>query len=119
MHTLFASRTVLPLSIQRLNGVSTLRGKPGRAEKLTAHEARNPLRQWRLKQPPEGWKRSVLARQLGVSHTSVEGWEKGKRLPVVDAFAKIEQLTGITTRQWMDWYNAKEKARASQRGRSV
>jgi ribosome-binding protein aMBF1 (putative translation factor) len=93
--------------------------KAGRAEKLSPSEERNPLRIWRLKQPPEGWKRSVLARQLGVSHTSVEGWEKGKRLPVVDAFAKIEKLTGITSQQWMDWYNEKDKERSSHRGRSA
>lgn len=62
-----------------------------------------------MRQPPEGWNRSVLARQLGVSHTSVEAWEKGKRLPVVDAFAKIEKLTGITTQQWMDWFNSKDE----------
>lgn len=62
-----------------------------------------------MNQPPEGWNRSVLARQLGVSHTSVEAWEKRKRLPVVDAFAKIEKLTGITTQQWMDWFNSKDE----------
>lgn len=58
-----------------------------------------------------------MARQLGVSHTSVEGWEKGRRLPVVDAFAKIEKLTGITAQQWMDWFNDKEKQRPHQRAR--
>lgn len=83
-------------------------------EALSPLEKSNPLRLWRIKQPPEGWKRSVLARQLGVSHTSVEGWEKGKRLPVVDAFAKIEKLTGITTQQWMDWFN-NNKERPSRR----
>jgi ribosome-binding protein aMBF1 (putative translation factor) len=84
-------------------------------ELLSRREERNPLRLWRLKQPPEGWKRSVLARQLEVSHTSVEGWEKGKRLPVVDTFAKIEKLTGITTQQWMDWFNNNDKERPSRR----
>lgn len=89
-----------------------------RTEKLSPHEERNPLRQWRMRQPPEGWNRSVLARQLGVSHTSVEGWEKGKRLPVVDAFAKIEKLTGITTQQWMEWFQEKDKPqRSHHRGR--
>ncbi len=84
-------------------------------EQLSRREERNPLRLWRMKQPPEGWKRSVLARQLGVSHTSVEGWEKGKRLPVVDAFAKIEKLTGITTQQWMDWFNNNDGERPTRR----
>jgi transcriptional regulator with XRE-family HTH domain len=93
--------------------------KTSRAEKLLPHEERNPLRQWRLMQPPEGWNRSVLARQLGVSHTSVEGWEKGTRLPVVDAFAKIEKLTGITTQKWMEWFSEKAKSRPHQRGRSL
>jgi hypothetical protein len=51
----------------------------------------------------------MLARQLAVSHTSVEAWEKGKRLPLVDAFAKIEKLTGITSLQWMDWFNRNPK----------
>jgi hypothetical protein len=37
----------------------------------------------------------------------VEAWEKGKRLPVVDAFAKIEKLTRITAQQWMDWFNSR------------
>ena len=82
------------------------RRKP-KKDALSPWQERNPLRLWRLKQPPEGWKRSVLARQLEASHTSVEGWEKGKRLPVLDAFAKIEALTGITSRQWMDWFNSK------------
>jgi len=79
-------------------------------EALSPWQARNPLRVWRLKQLPEGWNRSVLARQLGVSHTSVEAWEKGKRLPKVDAFAKIEKLTAITSQQWMDWFNSKAEA---------
>jgi ribosome-binding protein aMBF1 (putative translation factor) len=82
-----------------------------RKETLTSRQERNPLRVWRLKQPPEGWNRSVLARQLEVSHTSVEAWEKGKRLPMVDAFAKIEKLTGITTQQWMDWFKSKAAAK--------
>jgi transcriptional regulator with XRE-family HTH domain len=74
---------------------------------VKAWQEENPLREWRLAQPPEGWNRSVLARQLNVSHTAVASWENGKRLPVVDAFAKIENLTGITATQWMDWYNRK------------
>jgi transcriptional regulator with XRE-family HTH domain len=74
---------------------------------LTEWQEGNPLRQWRLRQPPEGWNRSVLARQLEVSHTAVASWENGKRLPLVDAFAKIEKLTGISATQWMDWYNQK------------
>ncbi len=77
---------------------------------LTAWLEQNPLRQWREKQPPEGWNRSVLARQLGVSHTAVASWENGTRLPMVDAFAKIEKLTGITATQWMDWYAKKPEA---------
>jgi ribosome-binding protein aMBF1 (putative translation factor) len=77
--------------------------------KLSSWGERNPLRVWRLNQAPEGWKRSVLARQLGVSHTSVAAWEEGRRLPLVDAFAKIEKLTGIRTQQWMDWYESRTK----------
>lgn len=65
----------------------------------------NPLRLWRLKQPPEGWNRSVLARRLKTSHTSVEAWEKGRSLPVLDSFAKIEALTGISATSWMSWYS--------------
>jgi ribosome-binding protein aMBF1 (putative translation factor) len=76
---------------------------------LTAWEDENPLRLWRQRQPPEGWTRSLLARQLGVSHTAVGSWETGKRLPVVDAFAKVEALTGISATQWMEWYNSKPK----------
>lgn len=72
---------------------------------VTAWLEENPLRQWRMKQPPEGWNRSVLARQLGVSHTAVGTWETGKRLPLIDAFAKIEELTGISAKEWMAWYN--------------
>jgi hypothetical protein len=82
------------------------RRKP-KKKALSPWQEENPLRLWRLKQLPEGWNRSVLARQLEVSHTSVEGWEKGKRLPVVDAFAKIEKLTGINSQQWMDWFNSR------------
>jgi ribosome-binding protein aMBF1 (putative translation factor) len=74
---------------------------------LAAWLEENPLRVWREKQPPEGWKRSVLARQLGVSHTAVASWEKGERLQVIDTFSKIEKLTGITTVQWMEWYERK------------
>jgi transcriptional regulator with XRE-family HTH domain len=72
---------------------------------FTAWLEKNPLRRWRMAQPPEGWKCAVLARQLGVSHTAVGSWEKGKRLPLVDTFAKIEELTGISTKVWMEWYN--------------
>ncbi len=74
---------------------------------LTAWLEENPLRVWRLKRPPEGWNRSVLARQLGVSHTAVGSWETGKRLPMADAIAKIESLTGITATRWMNWFNRK------------
>ncbi len=74
---------------------------------LTKWHEENPLRQWREKQPPEGWTRAVLARQLEVSHTAVATWENGTRLPMVDAFAKIEQLTGISATQWMEWYGKK------------
>ena len=67
----------------------------------------NPLKQWRLAQPPEGWNRSVLSRKLGVSHTAVGSWENGSRLPMVDSFAKIEALTGTTSVQWMEWFEKK------------
>ena len=82
------------------------RRKP-RKDAPSPWQERNPLRVWRLKQPPEGWNRSVLARQLKVSHTSVEAWEKGNRLPLVNAFANIERLTGITSQQWMNWFNSR------------
>ena len=58
---------------------------------LTSWQAANPLRCWRESQPPEGWTRSLLARQLEVSHTAVASWENGVKLPMVDAFAKIEK----------------------------
>jgi transcriptional regulator with XRE-family HTH domain len=74
---------------------------------MAAWLEKNPLRRWRLRQPPEGWKRSVLARQLGVSHTAVGLWETGKRLPLVVTFARIQELTGITTKEWMEWFNQK------------
>jgi ribosome-binding protein aMBF1 (putative translation factor) len=67
----------------------------------------NPLRRWRRSQPPEGWNQSVLARKLGVSPMAVANWETGKRKPMVDAVAKIEELTGITAKQWMTWHKAK------------
>ena len=81
---------------------------PG-TDSLKAWQDENPLKRWRLAQPPEGWNRSVLARKLGVSHTAVGSWESGKRLPVVDTFAKIEALTSITAVQWMEWYEHKPK----------
>jgi ribosome-binding protein aMBF1 (putative translation factor) len=83
--------------------------KRRRAEQdaVTAWLEDNPLRKWREKQPPEGWTRSVLARQLDVSHTAVAAWETGKRLPVIDSFAKIEELTGISSKEWMAWYQRK------------
>lgn len=74
---------------------------------LTKWQASNPLRKWRESQPPEGWTRAVLARQLDVSHTAVASWEDGKRLPMVDAVAKIEKLTGITATEWMAWHGKK------------
>lgn len=67
----------------------------------------NPLRQWRENQPPEGWSRSLLARQIEVSHTAVASWENGTRLPMADALAKIEELTGINAPKWMAWYKKK------------
>jgi len=72
---------------------------------MTAWQEQNPLRLWRLSQHPEGWSQSLLARQLKVSHTAVGMWETGKRLPMVDAVAKIEALTGISATQWMQWYD--------------
>ncbi|HEX8342606.1 MAG TPA: helix-turn-helix transcriptional regulator [Tepidisphaeraceae bacterium] len=79
----------------------------------SAWQSANPLRKWREAQPPEGWSRSLLARQLKVSHTSVASWEDGKKLPMVDAFAKIEKLTGITATKWMEWHGKKrQEARA-------
>jgi ribosome-binding protein aMBF1 (putative translation factor) len=81
--------------------------RTSRTGALTAWQEDNPLRAWRIKQHPEGWNRSVLARQLGVSHTAVASWEKGEKLPVINTFAKIEKLTGITTVQWMEWYERK------------
>lgn len=77
------------------------------ADALTVWQEQNPLRLWRGEQPPEGWNRSVLARQLEVSHTAVAAWENGTRLPMIDAFAKIEKLTGINSAQWMEWYTRK------------
>jgi ribosome-binding protein aMBF1 (putative translation factor) len=72
-------------------------------------QLKNPLRRWREERPPEGWNRSLLARQLEVSHTAVASWENGTRLPMVDTFAKIEALTGIRTAQWMEWFNNKPR----------
>jgi ribosome-binding protein aMBF1 (putative translation factor) len=82
---------------------------PKRRKKLdlTAWQQQNPLRLWRLKQPPEGWNRSLFARQINVSHTAVGSWEKGERLPSLDAFAKIEKLTGIKSAEWMAWIEKK------------
>ncbi len=71
---------------------------------MTAWQEQNPLRLWRLRQYPEGWSQALLARQLKVSHTAVGTWETGKRLPMVDAMAKIEALTGISATRWMQWY---------------
>jgi len=74
---------------------------------LATWQAENPLRRWREAQPPEGWTRSLMARQLDVSHTAVATWENGTRLPMVDAFAKIEKLTGISATKWMEWHDRK------------
>jgi ribosome-binding protein aMBF1 (putative translation factor) len=74
---------------------------------LVAWQEQNPLRLWRLQQSPEGWKRSVMARQLNVSHTAVASWEDGKSLPMADACARIEKLTGISSVNWMEWYEKK------------
>jgi ribosome-binding protein aMBF1 (putative translation factor) len=87
--------------------VTVAKRRKAAGDSLTAWQEQNPLRLWRQKQPPEGWNRSVLARQLEVSHTAVASWENGTRLPLVDAFAKIEKLTGITATQWMEWHNRK------------
>jgi ribosome-binding protein aMBF1 (putative translation factor) len=87
--------------------VTVAKHRKAAEDSLPAWREQNPLRLWRLKQPPEGWNRSVLARQLKVSHTAVASWENGTRLPMVGAFAKIEKLTGITATQWMDWHSKK------------
>jgi len=79
----------------------------GSRNALAAWQRQNPLLVWRLTQGPEGWNRSVLARQLGVSPTAVASWEKGERRPVVDALAKIQKLTKITAVQWMEWLERK------------
>lgn len=74
---------------------------------VAAWQSENPLLKWRQRQPPEGWNRSLLARQLGASHTAVASWESGGRAPNVKAFANIEKLTHITASQWMDWLKRK------------
>lgn len=76
---------------------------------LSAWQEQNPLLQWRRKQEPEGWNRSVVARKLGVSPAAVGTWEKGQRLPGIKAFAKIEKLTSITLAQWIAWHEKKPK----------
>jgi ribosome-binding protein aMBF1 (putative translation factor) len=85
--------------------------RASRDETLSPWQAENPLRLWRLKQGPEGWNRSVLARQLKVSPTAVRSWERGERVPKVDVFAKIESMTGITSVQWMGWFQKKPKGK--------
>jgi len=95
-----------PGSISADEAIVAKRRKPD-ADELAVWQAENPLRRWREAQPPEGWTRSLLARQLDVSHTAVATWENGTRLPVVDAFAKIEKLTGISATQWMEWHTRK------------
>jgi hypothetical protein len=50
-----------------------------------------------------------MARQLDVSHTAVASWEDGTSLPMADACAKIERLTGISSVKWMEWYKKKPK----------
>jgi len=69
----------------------------------------NPLFQWRVRQPPEGWNRSVVARKLGASPAAVGTWEKGQRTPGGRMMAKIEGLTGITSARWMAWFDRKPK----------
>ena len=76
---------------------------------LSAWHEENPLLQWRRKQEPEGWNRSVVARKLAFTPAAVGTWEKGERLPGIKAFAKLEKLTGITSAQWMAWYDKKPK----------
>lgn len=88
------------------------RRKPDEAA-VAKWQAENPLRRWREGRPPEGWTRSLLARQLEVSHTAVASWENGVKLPMVDAFAKIEKLTGISATEWMAWHDEKPKEEQS------
>jgi transcriptional regulator with XRE-family HTH domain len=78
---------------------------------LARWQRENPLRRWRERQPPEGWSRSLLARQLDVSHTAVALWENGTRLPMANTLAKIEMLTGISATQWMEWRNRCPRAK--------
>jgi ribosome-binding protein aMBF1 (putative translation factor) len=89
------------------NEVFVAKPRKSDSDALARWQAENPLRLWRERQPPEGWTRSVLARQLDVSHTAVASWENGTRLPMVDAFARIERLTGISATQWMEWHARK------------
>jgi DNA-binding XRE family transcriptional regulator len=96
-------------NLHHLSGGPMARARRAGTDSLKAWQDENPLKRWRLAQPPEGWNRSVMARKLGVSHTAVGSWESGKRLPVVDTFSKIEALTSITTVQWMEWYEHKPK----------
>jgi ribosome-binding protein aMBF1 (putative translation factor) len=84
-------------------------GRRSPQKSLAAWYGRNPLFRWRRKQEPEGWNRSVLARKIGASPAAVGTWEKGQRMPGVRMMAKIEQLTRITSTEWMAWYDDKPR----------
>lgn len=94
------------MPIAFLRDISVIRRRHT-SDSLAIWQSVNPPQNWREKQPPEGWTRSLLARQLRVSHAAVASWKDGTRLPMVDAVAKIEKLTGIAASIWMKWCGRK------------
>lgn len=65
----------------------------------------NPLKRWRTR---KGIGISKASKELGVSHWSIQNWEKGKYLPNWKSFTKLSQALDTSfeelVEEWKDWY---------------
>lgn len=61
--------------------------------------AREKLAEW-IK--TRGLKKQFVAEQLGVYHVTLSFWLNGHRKPDLTSAVKIEDLTGIPSREWVE-----------------
>lgn len=61
--------------------------------------AREKLAEW-IKE--RGLKKHFVAQQLGVYHVTLSFWLNGHRKPDLKSAVKIEAMTGISAREWVE-----------------
>lgn len=69
------------------------------------------FQEWLHKNPILIWRKSKkystnkLGRLLRVSRQVINHWEKGRAIPNVHNYYKVQQVTGINYEEWENWIN--------------